>query len=47
MANTGELIGGLIGLGVGVAIVDRILYNRNRKKKKRKYPKWIDREVNF
>lgn len=47
MGDTGTLLGGVIGLGIGVAIADRLWDNRKRKNKKKKFFNWVDREVNF
>ena len=47
MTGTGTLVGGVIGLGIGVAIADKIWDRRNRKKKKKKFYNWVEREVSF
>jgi hypothetical protein len=47
MADTG-ILGGVIALGIGVVVADRILDNRRKnKRKKRSFSNWVERETTF
>lgn len=54
MTDSGHLVGGVIGLGIGMVVADSLLNDHKRSRLKRRLRKgsrrttnWVERETNF